>query len=83
MGRQVEHTSRGMSLLFFLQVPQEDLAEIIYRVKGKPNISLGQDMSQFPMFDLRVASIVRACLLSPHIKHRDSSTFCERLRFHG
>jgi hypothetical protein len=29
-------------------------------VKRKPNISLGQDMSQFCMFDLRVASIVQA-----------------------
>jgi len=35
------------ALLFSSTFGQEDLPEIIYRMKGKLNISLGQDMSQF------------------------------------
>jgi len=36
---------------------QEVLVEIIYRMKRKLNISLGQDMSQFRVFVMRVASM--------------------------
>lgn len=50
---------------------QENLAEIIYRMKRKLNISLGQDMSQFRVSVMRVASIVRASLLFSNIKLHD------------
>lgn len=50
---------------------QENLAEIIYRMKRKLNISLGQDMSQFRVSVMRVASIVRTSLLFSNIKLHD------------
>lgn len=72
-----------MSLLFFplseCLVARVDLAKIIYRMNGRPNISTGLKIrANFVRVRFACgprASIAARPLLFPDIKHRDTSTF--------